>query len=117
MLPVLQLPLLALAPDATEGSRRIGRREKESFTTRRLKVDLPSVDVGVHPSHFTTATAAWKLLQQELALLNRDFAEANNTGTFLFFSTCASWLSCVSKMSSSIADFQFLNAPFQMARV
>jgi len=105
MLPVLQLPLLALAPDATEGSRRIGRREKESFTTRRLKVDLPSVDVGVHPSHFTTATAAWKLLQQELALLNRDFAEANNTGTFLFFSTCASWLSCVSKMSSSIADF------------
>lgn len=67
VLPLLQVPLLTLGPSSD--SIIIGTG------LQKLQLSVPTLDLGVHPSHFTTAAAAWQLLQQELALVARDPAD------------------------------------------
>lgn len=75
-LPIVQLPHLSLVHVVAECVNGSGTQ------LQALQLDVPSFDVGLHPSHLVTAAAAWQLLEHELAHLRRDHADAT-TGTHL----------------------------------
>ena len=75
-LPVVQIPQLTLVRSAP-GAEGEGAPPEGAGTAHRLHLAVPSLDVGIHPSHLVTAAAAVQLYQQEMALLMREPADAS----------------------------------------